>query len=148
MQAIALFRITQESLNNVAKYARARHVVVHLGREGEAFTLEICDDGIGIPPDAMRRPKSHGLLGMRERALLLGGSLSVGRGVNGLGTTVLACIPVTAPGAGDAVVQVEMEVAAVELREVRDVPAVPEAPESILPQPPLAALGENVRIRA
>jgi len=41
-----------------------------------------------------------------------------------------------------------MEVAAVELREVRDVPAVPEAPESILAQPPLAALGENVRIRA
>ena len=99
MQSIALFRITQEALNNVAKYARARHVVVHLAREGEAFVLEIADDGVGIPPDAMRRPKSHGLLGMRERALLLGGTLRVGRGVNGIGTAVHACVPVSAPGA-------------------------------------------------
>jgi signal transduction histidine kinase len=97
-QSIALFRIAQESLNNVAKYAQARHVVVHLAREGEAFTLEVSDDGVGIPPDAMRRPKSHGLLGMRERALLLGGALRVDRGVNGIGTTVHAIVPVTAPG--------------------------------------------------
>ena len=97
-QSIALFRIAQESLNNVAKYAHARHVVVHLAREGEAFTLEVSDDGIGIPPDAMRRPKSHGLLGMRERALLLGGTLRVDRGVNGIGTTVHACVPVVVPG--------------------------------------------------
>jgi signal transduction histidine kinase len=99
-QAIALFRITQESLNNVAKYAQARHVVVHLAREGEAFTLEISDDGVGIPPDAMRRSRSHGLLGMRERALLLGGTLHVGRGVNGIGTCVSACVPVMMPGPG------------------------------------------------
>jgi signal transduction histidine kinase len=95
-QAIALFRIAQESLNNVAKYAQAQHVVVHLAREGEAFTLEVSDDGVGIPPDAMRRPKSHGLLGMRERALLLGGTLRVDRGANGIGTTVHACVPVVA----------------------------------------------------
>jgi signal transduction histidine kinase len=98
MQAIALFRITQESLNNVAKYAKAQHVVVHLAREGEALVLEVSDDGVGIPPDAMRRPKSHGLLGMRERALLLGGTLKVDRGVNGIGTSVQACVPMTAPG--------------------------------------------------
>jgi signal transduction histidine kinase len=99
MQAIALFRITQEALNNVAKYARARHAIVHLAREGQALALEVSDDGIGIPPDAMRRPKSHGLLGMRERALLLGGTLRVERGVNGIGTSVHACVPVEAPGA-------------------------------------------------
>ncbi|MFK3737128.1 CHASE3 domain-containing protein [Massilia sp. TN1-12] len=98
MQAIALFRITQESLNNVAKYAKAKHVVVHLAREGEAYVLEVSDDGVGIPPDAMRRPKSHGLLGMRERAALLGGSLRVERGVNGIGTSVHAAVPVAAPG--------------------------------------------------
>jgi len=97
MQAIALFRITQESLNNVAKYAQARHVVVHLAREGEAFVLEVSDDGVGIPPDAMRRSKSHGLLGMRERAALLGGTLHVDRGVNGIGTSVHACVPVAMP---------------------------------------------------
>jgi signal transduction histidine kinase len=98
MQAIALFRITQEALNNIAKYAKARHAIVHLAREGEALVLEVSDDGIGIPADAMRRPKSHGLLGMRERALLLGGSLRVERGVNGIGTSVHACVPIVAPG--------------------------------------------------
>jgi signal transduction histidine kinase len=99
MQAIALFRIAQEALNNVAKYAKARHALVHLAREGESLVLEVSDDGVGIPPDAMRRPKSHGLLGMRERALLLGGSLRVERGVNGIGTSVHASVPVVTPGA-------------------------------------------------
>lgn len=99
MHAIALFRIAQESLNNVAKYAQARHVVVHLAREGEGLALEVSDDGVGIPPDAMRRPKSHGLLGMRERALLLGGTLTVERGVNGQGTCVQAWVPLAAPAA-------------------------------------------------
>ncbi|QJE01717.1 histidine kinase [Massilia forsythiae] len=103
MQAIALFRITQESLNNIAKYAQARTVIVHLAREGEALALEVSDDGVGIPPDAMRRPKSHGLLGMRERALLLGGTLQVGRGVNGIGTSVHACVPMVASGTDAAV---------------------------------------------
>jgi signal transduction histidine kinase len=102
MQAIALFRIAQESLNNIAKYAQARHVVVHLAREGEGLALEVSDDGIGIPPDAMRRPKSHGLLGMRERALLLGGTLRVERGVNGVGTCVQAWVPFEAPGSEPA----------------------------------------------
>jgi signal transduction histidine kinase len=101
MQAIALFRITQEALNNVAKYAQAHHVVVHVAREDEGIALEVADDGVGIPPDAMRRPKSHGLLGMRERALLLGGSLKVERGVNGVGTCVQAWVPLASPG-GDA----------------------------------------------
>jgi signal transduction histidine kinase len=99
MQAIALFRIAQEALNNVAKYAQARHVVVHLAREGSGLALEVSDDGVGIPPDAMRRPKSHGLIGMRERALLLGGTLRVERGVNGVGTSVQAWVPLDAPGA-------------------------------------------------
>ncbi|MGO4475252.1 CHASE3 domain-containing protein [Massilia sp. 2TAF26] len=102
MQAIALFRIAQESLNNIAKYAQARHVVVHLAREGEGLALEVSDDGVGIPPDAMRRTKSHGLLGMRERALLLNGTLKVERGVNGVGTCVQAWVPLEPPGAEPA----------------------------------------------
>lgn len=98
MQAIALFRITQEALNNIAKYAKARTVIVNLTREPDGWGLEITDDGIGIPADAMAKSKSHGLLGMRERALLLGGTLSVARGVNGIGTCVQAWIPAAAPG--------------------------------------------------
>ena len=95
MHAIALFRIVQESLNNIAKYAGARNVIVHLEREVDALALEVTDDGVGIAPDALARPKSHGLLGMRERALLLGGNLEVGRGVNDIGTCVRARIPLS-----------------------------------------------------
>lgn len=94
MQSIAVFRIVQESLNNIAKYAQARHVIVQLAREGAQLALEIMDDGVGIDADAASKPKSHGLLGMRERALLLGGSLRVRRGVAGCGTCVEAVIPV------------------------------------------------------
>jgi signal transduction histidine kinase len=100
MHAIALFRIVQESLNNIAKYAQARSVIVHLAREDDALALEVTDDGVGIAPDALTRSKSHGLLGMRERALLLGGHLEVDRGVNGVGTCVRARIPAQAAAAG------------------------------------------------
>jgi signal transduction histidine kinase len=100
-QAIALFRIAQEALNNIAKYARARSVIVHLACEHGGLSLEVIDDGIGIALDAVAKPKSHGLLGMRERALLLGGSLKVARGVNGVGTCVSAWIPLEGT-AGDA----------------------------------------------
>jgi len=99
MQAIAVFRIVQESLNNIAKYAQARQVIVQLVREGDLLTLDIIDDGIGIDRDAASKAKSHGLLGMRERALLLGGSLQVGRGINECGTCVAASIPVGERGA-------------------------------------------------
>jgi signal transduction histidine kinase len=100
MHAIALFRIVQESLNNIAKYAQARSVIVHLAREDDALALEVTDDGIGIAQDALTRSKSHGLLGMRERALLLGGKLDVDRGVNGVGTCVRARIPAPMTPAG------------------------------------------------
>jgi signal transduction histidine kinase len=99
MQSIAVFRIVQEALNNIAKYACARHVIVHLVREGGDLSLEVIDDGVGIEAEAVRQPKSHGLLGMRERALLLGGSLKVKRGINGVGTCVEALIPLAGGGA-------------------------------------------------
>lgn len=100
MQSIAVFRIVQEALNNIAKYACARHVIVHLAREEAGLALEVIDDGVGIDVDAARQPKSHGLLGMRERALLLGGTLIVKRGVNDIGTCVEATIPWSEPGTG------------------------------------------------
>ncbi len=95
MHAIAVFRIVQESLNNIAKYARASNVIVHLAREAGGLALEVSDDGIGIDDDAVGKPKSHGLLGMRERALLLGGRLEIRRGVNRVGTCVEAFIPLS-----------------------------------------------------
>lgn len=100
MHAIAVFRIVQEALNNIAKYAGARAVIVHLAREAGGLALEVSDDGVGIEPDAVSKPKSHGLLGMRERALLLDGTLQVKRGVNGIGTCVEAFIPLAGQEAG------------------------------------------------
>ncbi|MES2296733.1 MAG: CHASE3 domain-containing protein [Pseudomonadota bacterium] len=91
--AIAVFRIVQESLNNIVKYASASHVIVQLAREGEALSLQVIDNGVGIDADALRKPMSHGLLGMRERALLLDGTLKVVRGVNNVGTCVDAWLP-------------------------------------------------------
>lgn len=98
MPSIAVFRIVQESLNNVAKYAKAGNVVVHLAREADGLALEISDDGIGIAEEDAAKPKSHGLLGMRERALLLGGTLQIRRGKAGTGTCIEAYIPIGGDG--------------------------------------------------
>jgi signal transduction histidine kinase len=94
--AIAVFRIVQESLNNVAKYAAARHVTVCLEQAGEQLNLEVADDGVGIDLAVAMKPKSHGLIGMRERALLLGGQFRIERGPGQAGTVVLAALPLGA----------------------------------------------------
>jgi signal transduction histidine kinase len=91
--SIALFRIVQESLTNVVKYAEATQVKVSLKREQSGIWLQIVDDGVGIPADALRKPRSHGLLGMRERALLLGGTFTVRPGPGKKGTVIEARIP-------------------------------------------------------
>ena len=90
---IALFRIVQESLTNILKYAKANTVSVSLKRNETGLVLRVLDDGIGITEDALQKPMSHGLLGMRERALLLGGSLTIKPGPQGKGTCVEAVIP-------------------------------------------------------
>ena len=89
---IALFRITQESLTNVAKHARASAAKVSLRVDDESLQLQISDDGIGIPPEWRNKGASFGLLGMRERALALGGELQVSRGES-RGCLVRVCIP-------------------------------------------------------
>jgi len=92
--AIALFRIAQEALTNVAKYAHASQVWVTLQAKGDGLSLRIVDDGVGIAPDALNKPKSHGLSGMRERILLLGGGLTIRCVMNGSGgTSVEASLP-------------------------------------------------------
>ncbi len=90
---IAFFRITQESLTNIVKYAKATLVIVSLKREGTNLRLQITDDGVGIAADAVNKTRSFGLVGMRERALLLGGTFTVTVGVNNRGTVVTAIIP-------------------------------------------------------
>ena len=104
--SIALFRIVQESLTNIRKYARATHVSVSLKRQpDDMLVLRIIDDGVGIAAPTLAKPMSHGLLGMRERALLLGGVLNIRRGRGDKGTCIEVYIPLrgrgtTAPAPG------------------------------------------------
>ncbi len=92
--ALALFRITQESLTNVAKYADARQVRVTAAASDDCVTICIEDDGVGIPQTRSQAPTSHGILGMRERLLKFGGVLSIVNCEGGRGTRVRAAVPV------------------------------------------------------
>jgi signal transduction histidine kinase len=87
-----LYRIAQESLNNVAKHARARNVDVILERRADHVSLIVEDDGVGFEADETHSGSGLGLLGMQERAALVGATLQVESAV-GLGTTVLVRMP-------------------------------------------------------
>jgi PAS domain S-box-containing protein len=91
-QATAIFRIFQETLTNVARHADASDVKVRLTREDGDLTLEVHDNGKGIPQDKLSSGESLGILGMRERAMLLGGELTIS-GPPENGTTVRVRIP-------------------------------------------------------
>jgi PAS domain S-box-containing protein len=90
--ATAVFRILQESLTNVARHARATRVDVALTAEHGEVQLEVLDDGVGIPLSSIEDSASLGLLGMRERARSLGGTVEIGPAAQG-GTAVCARIP-------------------------------------------------------
>ncbi|SAL17338.1 sensor kinase [Caballeronia udeis] len=75
--ATAVFRIVQASLTNVARHAGASRVDVTLTSTGTALDLYVSDDGCGFDPAAARKGYSYGLLGMSERARLIGGSLRI-----------------------------------------------------------------------
>src|SRR5690606_8842 len=91
--SIALYRIVQETLTNIAKHAQASRVHIALKREPAGIRLRIADDGVGIAEGALGKPKSHGIVGMRERMRQLGGRFNIGRGPDGQGTVVEAFIP-------------------------------------------------------
>jgi PAS domain S-box-containing protein len=76
-QAVALFRIVQEALNNIAKHAKASKVIVRLTQEKEFLVLQITDNGIGFDYAKAKRIDSYGLLGMKERVYLINGELTV-----------------------------------------------------------------------
>lgn len=91
----ALFRILQESLNNVARHAGATTVMVTLRHGDDSTRLLVEDDGKGISQQEVESPRSFGLLGMRERAAVFGGTLSI-RSEAGIGTRVCVTIPMAA----------------------------------------------------
>ena len=87
-----VFRIFQEALTNVTRHAEANHVDVRVGTHGDWYVLEVRDDGRGIALDAAHARKSLGLLGVRERARRLGGSVTVERGATA-GTVLSLKVP-------------------------------------------------------
>jgi signal transduction histidine kinase len=94
--ALALFRVVQESLTNVSKYARAASVSVTIAVVAETLELVVADDGVGIVPGTLENPRSHGILGMRQRMAQAGGTLVIGTGRNGTGTAVRVRLPLPA----------------------------------------------------
>jgi signal transduction histidine kinase len=90
--SIALYRIVQEALTNVVKYARAKNVSVDLTVTSDALTLLIEDDGVGIPEGAQINRLSHGIAGMRQRVRALHGEFTIGRRPEG-GTMIEVNIP-------------------------------------------------------
>ena len=93
-RSTALFRIFQETLTNVARHSAATEVDVMLNQYDDNIALEIRDNGKGISPAEISGRRSLGLVGMRERAQLLGGELMI-NGSPTEGTTVTARIPLT-----------------------------------------------------
>jgi PAS domain S-box-containing protein len=91
-EKIALFRICQEALNNIARHAKASHAAIEIQRQGEQLQIEIRDDGIGHTPERATNSTSWGIIGMRERVIELGGTLEIQTQPHA-GTVVRAIVP-------------------------------------------------------
>jgi PAS domain S-box-containing protein len=81
--ATAIYRIAQEALNNVGRHAHAMHADVLLTFEADDLVLRVEDDGAGLAPGAVDKDGSHGLLGIRERVHMLGGSVTIANARSG-----------------------------------------------------------------
>jgi signal transduction histidine kinase len=102
--SIALFRIVQEAVTNVVRHARARNVLVTVEVSGDSLSVRVRDDGVGLPGDGAGQTHFHGLAGMRQRALSLGGGWRLARVDEG-GTEIEVTLPLTPVVAAPAVVQ-------------------------------------------
>jgi len=91
-KSTAIFRIFQESLTNVMRHSLAKKVSVSLQIKNEALFLKIKDDGTGINTEQINDSKSLGIIGMKERALILGGEVMI-EGIYGKGTEVTVEMP-------------------------------------------------------
>lgn len=93
MVSTTLYRIIQEALTNVSRHARATEVHIRLRLAGDSYILEVEDNGVGFEADK-RENSTLGLLGMRERARLVGGDFRL-KSVVGQGTLIRVAIPDT-----------------------------------------------------
>lgn len=90
------FRIYQETLTNIIRHAHATRVDVHLEEQAQHLVMTVSDNGRGISDEEIANTNSLGLVGMRERAGLVGGELSL-HGAPGRGTTVTLRVPLNGP---------------------------------------------------
>jgi signal transduction histidine kinase len=93
-QSTAVFRICEEALTNVMRHSHATRVKVRLKIDQDDLVLTIRDNGLGITPLEMSDSLSLGLLGMRERAHLIGGEIEI-EGIEDKGTVVTARVPIS-----------------------------------------------------
>ncbi|MEI6753709.1 MAG: PAS domain S-box protein [Paludibacter sp.] len=91
-QSVALYRIVQESLNNISKHAKATVVNIILDQHGDNLSIEITDNGIGFDMSDPKKTDSYGLLGMKERVFLLNGELIINSELT-KGTTIKVVMP-------------------------------------------------------
>jgi len=91
-QSVALFRIIQEALNNVAKHSKATELRVILDHNNDKLTLEIVDNGIGFNENLKKNSDSYGVIGMKERVFLLDGELTIS-GRKNIGTSIKVDMP-------------------------------------------------------
>lgn len=91
-RSITLFRVFQEALTNIFRHAKASKITIQLFQENNLAVLKVSDNGIGIPADKIKNPKSLGLLGIRERLLAWNGTVDI-ESQPGKGTTVTVHIP-------------------------------------------------------
>ncbi len=98
--SLALFRVAQEALTNAAKYAQATRVDLLLQLDPEEIWFTVADNGIGMTEEARNTPRTHGILGMRQRIVARGGDFEL-ISVPGKGTRVEVRLPL-GPGEGAA----------------------------------------------
>jgi signal transduction histidine kinase len=96
-QSISLFRVLQETLTNVIRHAKARRVTITLAENNGEIKLTVCDDGIGIPREKINDPNSLGLIGIRERIIVLEGRISI-KGKPNKGTILQVSVPIKKKG--------------------------------------------------
>jgi signal transduction histidine kinase len=95
---LCAYRVVQEALTNVLKHARHAEAVVEVRYLPQHVTVSVTDDGEGVIPDRVAGGGGHGLLGMRERAKLYGGTISIGPRNEG-GFAVRLTLPTSAAAA-------------------------------------------------
>lgn len=91
---LTAYRTAQEALTNISKHAQCKEVRVEMSDAEDVLTLEITDNGLGIPSAAREKPQAFGLRGLAERARTVGGWLDVGSRA-GEGTSITLSIPLT-----------------------------------------------------